>query len=150
MKNNTFCVIVSPSSSQHYHDEQDCVEKVLRKSKRMADVDEIIAYHKDMEVNNLQMEKDPRIQKAMNLKKRDLSVEDDDRHFKHMKISTPSDYQNLPYDRLINYDFDQLKNNELLSSFILEANNYDDVDKLQQHYYESVIVQRTTTIQKRF
>ena len=150
VKNITLCAIVSPGSSRYYHDEQYFVEKVLRKSKRMADVDEIIEYHEAMEVNNLQNENDPKIQKAMNLKKRDLSVEDDNRHFKHLKLSTPTDYQNLTYDRPINYNFDQLKNNKLLSSFISEANNNDDDNEQQQHYQKSVTVQRTTTIQKRF
>ncbi|CAO1304614.1 unnamed protein product [Diamesa serratosioi] len=85
VKNVTFCEIISPDNKHQYQDVQKVERK--RKSKGMADIDEIIQY--DMEVNNQQMqEASPRTNKAINPKDRDLSVEFDNGRFKNMRLST--------------------------------------------------------------
>ena len=148
VRNVTFTSRVSPGSSQHIQNKQDCFQNAKKKSnKRMADVDEIIQYN-DMEDDKHQFKNKVQRTTAIRTDKRNLSLEYDNEHYKRMKPSISSEHQNITYDPPINYNFDQLKRNKLLNKFISQTNNNDN-DQQQQHYQESVLVQRTTTIQKR-
>ncbi|CAO1361997.1 unnamed protein product [Diamesa hyperborea] len=143
VRNVTFTTRVSPGSSEHLQNKQDCVQKAKKRSnKRMADVDEIIQCN-DMEVDNQQFQN-----KVHRTDKRNLSVEYDNEHHKRMKPSISSENQNnTSYDPPINYNFDQLKKNKLLNKFISQTNN--NHNDQQHNYQESVMVKRTTRIQHR-
>lgn len=146
VRNVTFTTRVSPGSSQLIQNNQDCVQRAKKRiNKRMDDVDEIIQYH-DMEVDNPQVQNNVQRTRVVSTDKRDLSLEYDNEHYKRMKPSISSNTQNITYDPPINYNFDQLRSNKLLNKFISQTNN-NETD--QQHYKESVTVQRTTTIQQR-